>query len=67
MSFENSLPKRLRKNAPAASPVELSPEAIERLHELYEETGDACLGEVLDEVCDDPSCDSGDGDEAGDQ
>ncbi len=45
-----------RAAKPTEAPVGLSPEAIEELHDLYEETGDERLRDVLDEVCQDPDC-----------
>jgi len=48
----------------AANPgATLSQDMLDRLHDVYENTGDEELGEILDEICDDPDCQDGDEDD----
>ena len=52
--------KQVAGKAAANPGATLSEDALDKLHTVYEETGNEELGKILDEVCTDPDCQDGD-------
>jgi len=48
--------QQIGEEAVANPGTELSKDALDTLHRVYRQTGDEGLGQILDEMCDDPEC-----------